>query len=356
MRTLRTSTAAVLAMVTVLVSGCNGTTGGIAATSSGPPAVNAIDAALALVPASSGSAEVMDLAAAKQRWGLTGVTSETEDSAEADEFLRKLGTSGSGSRLLQYTRQLQGAGWSGLDVDQQIDLTADGMPVSLYRLRSSLDMQKVIDSLSADGMTRSGSADAPFFQPASLGRGKFGGVFLYGVTVYPAQHLIVGGREAVWTPPTAGGSLGAVEGVPALLAGLPAADWVAVDTGAAACTDPLAGLILRATPEIARRYLATLDAAGERQRVTGVVVALTADDTAQIRTGYADEATAAADLPVRTKILQTGSSAKDNRPYTDVYTAQIAADEATLHYDIHAERAATLIQRRFERDTPWAFC
>lgn len=358
MHILRRSLASLAAVTALLISGCATAVDGIAITTgTTAPAGDRLAEALAFVPATAGSAEVMDLATTKQRWGLTAVTSEIDENApEAVEFRKKLVETGLGSTLMTYNALFKGAGWNGYDVETEIRPTVGGPPVTIYRLRSSLDMQTVIDSFTADGMTRTGPDDSPFFASASIGDGQFGKVFLSGVTVYPARHQLVAGPQGSWTMPAAGASLASVPGVPDLVADLPSAGYVAIDTGAFACVDPVRPLGGSGTPDTVKEYLAGLDAAGTRQAVTGTLVAVTADDEGQVRAGYADEATAAADLPVRTKILQTVNSAVTNRPYRLLYTAQISAVGPTLRYAMSMKRPAILIQSRAQADEPWAFC
>ncbi|WP_353650119.1 hypothetical protein ABLG96_03965 [Nakamurella sp. A5-74] len=359
MRTRRNLWTSVTAALVVLLSACTSTVAGTATTNgtATSPGADRLAEALALVPAVAGSAEVSDLATSKQRWGLSGVTSETgANSAEAKQFSSKLMATGLGSNLLIYTPMLEGVAWNGLDVDTEIRPQVDGPPVTIYRLRSSLDMQKVIDSLQADGMTRTGSDEAPFFVPKSLGDGKFGQLFLSGVTVYPALHLLVSGPQDSWAMPAPGASLAGVAGVADLVADLPPADYVAIDSGPRACTDPAQALGGRGTPQAVQQFLGALDAAGDRQAVSGAVVAVTGDEAGQIRVGYADAAAATADLPVRTAILQTVDSPVSRQPYTQLFTARSTIVGSTLRYAVTEERPSILIRTRQQRDTPWAFC
>lgn len=62
------------------------------------------------------------------------------------------------------------------------------------------------------------------------------------------------------------------------------------------------------------------------------------DHAGQIRVGYADVAAATADLPVRTGILQTVDSPVSRRPYSQLFTAEIAAAGSTLRYAMTVER------------------
>lgn len=356
MRTLRNLSTSVTAALVLLLCACTSSVDGTTASGTAAPGTDRLADALSLVPAVAGSAEVLDLAAAKQRWGLSDVTSQTDpDSDPAAQLRKKFAASGLGSRLLNYSVPMADAGWNGLDVDIEVTPRVDGPPVTIYRLRSSLDMQQVIDSFQEDGMKRSGADDAPFFKSADLGSGTFGPVFLSGVTVYPAQHLLVAGPEGSWNPPAPASSLAQDPTVSALTVDLGAVDWVAVTTGGRACVPvDLASQMMN--PGAAQKYVATLDAAGERKPVTSSVVAVTGDDTGQIRTGYTDAAAAAADLPVRTKILQTVRSLAVNQPYSQLFTATIKADGPTLRYDLSMQRPSILIRALQQHDAPWAFC
>ena len=357
MRTLRSSLTAATAALVVLLSACTSTVEGTTSSSTaGGSGGDRLAEALALVPATAGSAEIIDLATSKERWGLTSVSSETAGSAEANEFVSKLAATGLGSSLLTYQSLFTGAGWSGLDVELEIRPQVDGPPVTIHRLRRTLDMQKVIDAFVADGMTRGGAEDAPFFRAASIGDGKFGRVFLSGVTVYPALHLVVAGPEGSWSVPAADASLAAAAGVSTLVADLPPADHVAVDTGSRACVDPVGALGVKLTPAAVQRFLGALDAAGDRQPVIGTLVAVTGDDVGQIRVGYADQAAATADLPVRTKILESVESPFTQRPYSELFTVESSVVGTTLRYAVSMERPAILLRTRQMRDTPWAFC
>lgn len=342
----------------LLSSACTAdTTAGVAAASSGgsTPGTSAAAAALALVPASAGGVTVTDLAEAKARWGLSGVTSaDGDNSAGAIEFRKKLSGTDLPATLMGDIPSASPAGWSGLDVDVELQLAGDGPPVGIYQLRATLDMQKVIESFTADKMTRSGSADAPYFRPATLGIGTFGQAFLAGVTVFPAQHLLVSGPEGSWTPPTADSSLASAAGVQALIDGLPATDTFTLRTGAPTCIDPGAD-VSRLPPAAAKQYLAQLDAFGTRQKLTGTLVAVTGDTTGEIRAQYADGATAAADLPVREKLLHA-MSLVTRTSYDTLFTATVTASGPMLKYAVTERRPAALIRAVQQNDTPWAFC
>lgn len=309
--------------------------------------------ALTLVPGDVSSVEFIDMAAAKTRWGLSDVTGATAlDDPRLVDLRQRQAKAGIGTDLDAHAPQLDG-GWNGNDVDWSLSYAPGGPPVTLYRLRDGLDMTVVTAALAGDGMIRSGTDDAARFVPENLGAGTYGRVFLSGVTVVPAQHLLIAGAPAGWAQPADGSSLAAQQAVPTLTAGLATAVHVSMTVGAASCVDPLAAAGGRSSPSQAKvlaDHYATLDL----QHISGSLVAV-GDKRVQVVTRYADDAAAARDLPVRKKLL-TGDSIVTGAHYADLFTAAVAAAGPTLRYELTTDLPGRIPYLVRQRDAPWAFC
>lgn len=348
-RLLSRTTTLLSAALLLATTACSSTSG--EATPSAPS--DSLSRALALVPGTVTSIEFIDMAAAKSRWGLSDVTGLTPlNDPRAVDLRKRSQTFWTGTELDIQLAVLKD-GWNGNDVDWSLHYAPDGPPVTLYRLRDGLDMSVVTTALAEGGMTRSGTDDVVRFVPKSLGAGTYGRVFLSGVTVIPAQHLLIAGAPEGWTAPGEGSSLAAQQAVPTLTAGLTTVDAVSMSVGTAACVDPMTALERRGTPT-AVKALADRWAALDLQQISGSLVA--ADDRrVSVVTRYADDATAAKDLPARQKLL-AGNSIVADIPYTDLFTATVQAAGPTLRYDLDAGLPARIRDVVQQRDTPWAFC
>ncbi|MEJ7651137.1 MAG: hypothetical protein WKF57_19155 [Nakamurella sp.] len=174
----------------------------------------------------------------------------------------------------------------------------------------------------------------------------------------PCTRTAISWWPAGWVcgpQPTDGSGLADAGTVRDLLEDLGPTDWFSVTTGAGACIAPDVGAAMIESKDAAEKYLATLNTAGRRHPVTGVLVAVTADDAGSIRSTYTDDAAAAADQPVRTKLLQTLDSQVSRHPYSQLLTATLTTNGSKLDYDVSA-RPSTLISMVENRDLPWAFC
>ncbi len=318
---------------------------------SGTPVIAARSAslqqALGLVPASAAQVEFADMAAAKQRWGMSQVNSSTlADSAKDPELWKrysaKARASAAESSLVKESPAMTGWGWNALDVDWEIRMSDQGPPVSIYKLRDSLDMNVVTDSLVKHKFVRSGTGDAPRFD-RDLADASGVLIFLSGVTVVPAEHLMVGTPDKAWAAPAPGSSLAGSATVATLTAGLPAhIDYLHLSFGAGACLAPRTSSLPAKQPD-----LKAISAAAE---------AVTDDSHAVVRTQYADQAAAADDLAARRTLLR-GNSSQTRAPYSTLFTGTLTAHATTLRYDLTLTRGgSTVRQLIYRRDVPWAFC
>jgi len=303
--------------------------------------------ALGLVPSSAVQVEFADTAAAKKRWGMSQVNSSTlPDSAKDPElwkqYMAKARASAAESGPVNESGAMTDWGWNALDVDWEIRMSDQGPPVSIYKLRDSLDMNVVTDSLVKHKFIRSGSGGAPRFdRDIADARGVL--IFLSGVTVVPAEHLMVGTPEKAWAAPAPGSSLAGSATVGTLTAGLPPAiDYLQLAVGPAACIAPRSPSLPTTQPE-----LKTISAAAE---------AVTDDSHAIVRTQYADQAAAADDLDARRTLLR-GNSSQTRAPYSTLFTGTVTAHATTLRYDLTLTRGgSTVRQLIYRHDVPWAFC
>jgi hypothetical protein len=303
--------------------------------------------ALGLVPASAAQVEFADMAAAKQRWGMSEVNSGTLPTPGKNpelwkQYQVKARSSAAESTLANYIGAMTGWGWNALDVDWEIRLNGQGPPVSIYRLRSSLDMTVVTESLVKHTFTRSGTGDAPRFDRDIADAGDLP-IFLSGVTVVPAEHLLISTPEKAWAAPAPESSLAGDATSGTLTAGLPPAiDYLHLSVGPPACIAPR-------TPNVSPKQV-------ELKRIRAAAEAVTDDSHAVVRTQYADHATATADLD-RRRMLLRGDSPVTHAPYTTLFTGTVTAQSATLRYDLTVARGGSIVRQLIYRhDAPWALC
>lgn len=312
--------------------------------------------ALALVPASVGQVEIVNQAAAKKRWGLAELTgSAYTDKSQADklkDFMEHSQTSAAGVGLLSYSATMDDWGWNGLDVDWEARYAGkSGPPVTISKLRDNLDMKVVTDSLTAHKFKQSGSGDELRFDGDLMN--PDGRMFLGGVTVIPSQHLLISATADLAELPATGSSLGDNETATTLTAGLDPADYLALSVGPAACIDPVTALGSNASPAQAKEAAAKLGTLGA---IGGAAAAVLDDEHSQVRTSYADDAAATADLPARQKLLKDGLSIAGQQPYAELFPGTVKADGTFLQYDLTPQISARVPRAIQQRDTPWALC
>lgn len=303
--------------------------------------------ALGLVPSSVAQLEFADMAAAKKRWGMSQVNSSTLPTPAKDpelwkQYMSRARASAAESGLVGESGGMTDWGWNALDVDWEIRMRNQGPPVSIYKLRDSLDMNLVTDSLVTHKFTRSGSSDAPRFD-RTIADSSGVLIFVSGVTVIPAEHLMVNTADKAWAAPAPGSSLADSATVASLTAGLPSAiDYLHLSVGANPC--------------IAPRDPGSPVTKVELKKISAAAEAVTDDGHAVVKTQYADQAAAAADLDARRALLQ-GHSSQTRAPYSNLFTGTVTAHATTLRYDLTLTRGgSTVRQLIYQHDTPWALC
>lgn len=297
---MRRALLVVLIMMTMLSSsGC--------AVFDGLRGSSALERALSLIPAENSVVQFNNLAAAKQRWGLSEVQgSAVTDESMADQFAKlneHLVDTGMSGVLMPQVMVMGDWSWNALDVDWEISTTAaEGPPVTILKLREDLDMDLVIQSLSDAGMTASGEDGQRFDwdDPA----GQSAPVFLSGVTVIADEHLLMAGPGNIDLADDRSVSLAGQPGVDELIAGLETPDQVYLQIGNMACVTLDQALGQLSTPEQTEHYRQEYGLA-ELADVDGVAVAIIDDTTAVVTARYSDDATASADAPRREQLLST---------------------------------------------------
>lgn len=358
---IRNSAAALLAAALaalVVATGCSS-----GPTTPGTPQQPAAVQALGLVPTGTGSVTVVDLLGMRTRWGLADVDGRLAvDDPRTVDLLRRWGAAGTGPSLQTWLQQLTRAeaGFSPLDIDLEIDLTSPGAPpLTVLRLHDDVDMAAVAQRLVEGGMVRTGPDDAPRFDSEDLGSGAFGRVFLSGVTLRPAEHLLITGPADRWRPPAAGASLLDDPAVRTATAGLPTSDTVVVDAGTQACT-PIGSAMTagRLSAEALRRFQQQVASIGTLPAVSASVVAVTGDTTAEIRTVQADPAATATAATSRKRLLEVlPSFSSGGAPYAELLgTAQLTAEGTVLHWRLQPPRPGVLVRMHAALDVPWSFC
>lgn len=332
------------------------TTGSEVASTAAPVTDSAAAQALAVVPAGIDAFTIVDHERRAQRWGLPDISSaDVPDSPAWDEWVSRSIRATGGTLDPYVVKMAQDWGWSSLDVRWEVQLTSEGPPSSVIALDENLDMNVVLESLA--GQERSGPGDRPTFRlsPATADFLPF-----FVATVLPDRHLVVLGEpdeELLALAAGDGNPTTTDPAVTALLDAVGPADWVSVTTGVGACTDPMT-LNPRATPEQTEERFEEF-AALELAPLTASAVAVVDDEIGTIVTGYADDATAAADLPRRTALWTDGSSAVTGQPYPQIATLDDAvAVGSTIEYTVSSpERGPIVLTSMWaQRDTPWAFC
>ncbi|WP_029137097.1 hypothetical protein [Nakamurella lactea] len=348
---LHAVTATAAAVVTL--SSCSTTDPGTPAPAAGP---STIQQALAVVPASVTQVEIVDQAAAKKRWGLAELTgSAWTDKAQADklkEFIKHSQTSPAAADLQTNSALMGDWGWNGMDVDWEVRYVGkDGPPVTISKLRDDLDMKEVTDSLTEHKFKQSGSGDELRFD-TDMSNPSFR-IFMRGLTVIPSRHLVISATADLAELPAAESSLAGNETAKALTAGLSPADYLALSVGPDACVDPIAAFAVKATPAQIEEAKAKL---GDLGAIGGAAAAVLDDERSRVRTVYADNAAATADLPARQKLLTDGLSFVSQQPYSELFPGTVKAEDAYLQYDLTPELSARVAQAFQQRDTPWSFC
>lgn len=347
----------VLTAAILVAAGCT-TAGEAAPPATGAPApTGTIAEALAVVPSGVASFTVTDHQRRNDRWGVPDISSADVPDSPAWDTWSERSVGGVGGTLGGFTAVMaEEWGWSELDLRWEADLHRDGGQVStVLAFEEDVDMQVVVASL--EGNERSGPDDRPFFR-LSPGTAEFFPFFA--ATVLPDRHLVVLGQpdEQLLALIDGEGTSVATDSTTTTLVGaVGPADRLLVTTGALACTDPLGGAPTR-TPEEMKRLAEQF---GERELapLTSLAIALVDDETATVLAGYADDATAAADLPRRTALWEEGVSLNSGQPYTEIVTLDEAvAEGAAVRYSFSSpdRGPATVLAMWGNRDAPWAFC
>lgn len=331
-------------------------TGSKVASTAAPVTDSAAAQALAVVPAGIDAFTIVDHERRAQRWGLPDISSgDVPDSPAWDEWVSRSIRATGGTLDPYVVKMAEDWGWSSLDVRWEVQLTTDGPPSSVIALDQDVDMDVVLESLA--GQDRSGPDDRPTFRlsPATADFLPF-----FVATVLPDRHLLVLGEpdeELLAQAAGEGDSLATDPEVTALLDAVGPADWVSVTTGGGACTDPME-LNPRAAPEQVQEQFEKF-AALELAPVTAAAVAVIDDEVGTIVTGYADDSTAAADLPRRTALWTDGTSAVTGQPYPQIATLDGAvASGSTIEYTVSSPARGPIVLTSMwaQRDTPWSFC
>jgi hypothetical protein len=344
--------ATAVAVVAVTLSGCGRSAG--TATPAGAPAP--VRQALQLVPASVTQVEFADQAAAKKRWGLADLTGsafiDKSQAAKRKEFIQHSMQSASGVELLTYAAMMDDWGWNAMDVDWEVRyFRANQPPVTINKLRDGLDMTVVTKSFTDHGFRQTGSGDELRFDGNLSNAGAR--AFLRGVTVIPSRHLLIMARPEGAKLPAADSSLGSNDTAEQLTAGMNPIDYVALSVGPDACLDPVAALGRSVSPEQAKEAAAKLGTFGT---IGGAAAAVIDDEKALVRTIYADDAAAAADLAARQKLMTDGRSLVSQERYSKIFPGSVTADGKFLQYDLTPAKSAQIMQSVHRLDTPWAWC
>ena len=341
----------VAAAALCVLSGCG--TG--AAGEAGPAAPEgSLVQALAAVPAGTTAFQFNDQQHALRRWGLGDITGAVVK--DRDERLRDFTTrqlrSAVGSNLLAMAAVMDDWGWNGLDVSWEIVPDVEGPPVVISRLRDGVDFRTVADSFAAHDFVRSGSGDDIRFDRAA-GKIPAVPVFLSGVTLVPSKHLVIAG-PATFRLPAAGSSLADKPEMISLIAGVGQVDYASMATGDKACERAQEILGPRATPEVIDRITSQR---GDLRPITARLEVATDDRAGTVVTRYQDDATAAADLSARTKLMQSGSSVVSQSPYSDYFGAAVNQSGNSLRYSLDfKDGSRVMLSMVNQRDQPWAFC
>jgi len=354
---MRRSLWLVLAAAWVGLAGCSSGVSGEPQPAT--PDSNLADA-LAVVPASAGSALAVDQAAMKQRWGAADVNSSSDPDSDAyREYLHHLTDYlVAGDLVVSNEKMREDYGWNYADVDWAVESSSpDDPPARVYKLRDTLDMTVVTTSMD-DHYQRSGPDSRPVYK-LDLKNVEGRPPFLLGAVVIPDQHLVIDGADpsavlAVIDGTAAG--FGETPTAQQMLVAVGDAEGVIAGWGASACQNP--GPALPATTSTTRPSLgpdAELDALGT---VTWTAVGVSDETHASASAGYPDATAAAADTPRRDDLVTNGTSRVTRQPYTEILgptTVSAAGDQVRYRMDAitHPTRLVSLWSRR---DAPWAFC
>jgi len=339
----------------------SGTTASVPASPTAEPGSATLSTALGTVPAGSTTVEFSDEVAKMQRWNLTHPLDVSDDEAMHTYITESSKVPAAGSSMAANAMTMvEEYGWSWFDVDWAVTVNDQGAPpVSIHQLRDDLDMTVVVDSMD-EHYTRSGPDDRPVY---TLDLAKSAGAppFIGGAVVLPDRHLVVSGTSPDAVLATIDGSSPALTDDPAvaaLAADLGAPEFLSLQLGASACSDPAAAIVGSGmTPEQLKELLES-ELMQELATPTAIAVAVYDSTTGAVIAAYPDADTAAAERPRRTVLLEDGSSLVTKQPYTELLgTPTIAASGNLLRYDFtDLDPAGRLYQVVMTRDAPWSFC
>lgn len=325
---------ALVAAVALPLTGCGGS-------GDTDPGIGANMAeALAVAPADTGMFEFGDSARWRERHKFTG--------GDTDAMLIAAGSSAAFvGDMWAAVRTDLGLGWSAVDTVWSATITDPKGKLSVYRLRSDVDMAKVSAGLKKAGysdkgdgtFTRPMDADA-YTQPASPVR-SLGAQ----VRVVADKHLVLARMTGSVSDLPAGKSLANADDVAPVVADAGDVDYAVLQRGERACGVP---------GNVPPQALATYGVSGLKP-VEAAFVMMKTDTDGTANALYASADDAKADQPARAKVI-SGNSMRTARPFAEIAPMTVAQDDKLLRYTVKPKQQITVRTMTQTLDAPWAWC
>ncbi|MEO9323074.1 hypothetical protein ABFT23_06255 [Nocardioides sp. C4-1] len=335
---MRLAVASVSVLVLLPLAACSDDEPDDARTGGGAGGGHLADA-LAVVPATSETVQVVDRSAVAERLGITD--------AEPDDYSSAIGGDAvGGTELASYLRVMSdgGAAFDERDVVWGVSGTAPGgLPFSAYRLDADVDLDQVGDDLAETGRTEDEVA----------GRRHLSGLPTEGTGGYPPTFLDVyldPDRDLLVTGPGGPEVLSTVDGDQDSLAGSGTVETLLGDTDdvelailgiPARCTGVGGAIGRQLTPDQARALAEQVD-----ELVAPVATAYLATAEADgdgveelVRLQHADDDAAEADLEARRAYLDEGVMIGTGAPFSDIGSVELERDGSVLQGVLELERA-----------------